>query len=223
MANIVTRVAKFFFGSAPRDTQPAAPGPTMSQTSHPADPAAQPQGAAKLVDPARVTPVAEAASREPSPGSPAPANPLANRGAPGQGAPKSLRDSIPQTETLPPDLTKLPQDAQGQPRNLTLDEARKLKEAVVAALRTIFDPEIPVNIYELGLVYNVSVGINGAVDIRMTLTSPACPVAGTLPGDVERKLRALDWVSAAKVTLVWDPPWGKHMMSEAAKLELNVM
>lgn len=195
----------------------------MPQTANPTDPVSQPQGAAKLVDPAKVTPVAEAPSREPNHSTQAPDNPLANRGAPGQGAPKSLRDSIPQTETLPPDRSKLPQDAQGQPRNLTLDEARKLKEAVIAALRTIFDPEIPVNVYELGLVYNVSVGIDGAVDIRMTLTSPSCPVAGTLPGDVERKLRSLDWVSAAKVTLVWDPPWTKAMMSEAAKLELNVM
>ncbi|MBE7492744.1 MAG: DUF59 domain-containing protein [Planctomycetes bacterium] len=189
----------------------------MPPTANPTDPVSQPQGAARLVDPARVTPVAEGAATPPVPD-----NPLANRGAPGQ-APKSLRDSIPQTEPVPPDPSRLPRDAQGNPRNLTFDEARKLKDAVVATLRTIFDPEIPVNIYELGLVYNVSVGVDGAVDIRMTLTSPACPVAGTLPGDVERKLRALDWVTAARVTLVWDPPWTKAMMSEAAKLELNVM
>ena len=110
MANIVARVAKFFFGSASRDTESAAPGPTMPQTTNTPEPIAQPEGAAKLVDPAKVTPLAEAPSREPSPGTQSPANPLANRGAPGQGAPKSLRDSIPQTETLPPDRSKLPGD-----------------------------------------------------------------------------------------------------------------
>lgn len=214
MANIVTRVAKFLFRSAPRDTESPQPGKTMQSTTPQPSPQAQPQGAAQLVAPDKVTPVADA---------PAPDHPLANRGAPGQSAPKSLRDSIPPTPTVPPNPDKLPKDAQGNPRSLTFDEVRRLKDAVVAELRTIFDPEIPVNVYELGLVYNVSVGVDGAVDIRMTLTSPACPVAGTLPGDVERKLRALDWVAAAKVTLVWDPPWTKDMMSEAAKLELNLM
>jgi FeS assembly SUF system protein len=166
--------------------------------------ATHPEGAAKLVDPDKVQPVVDAS--------------LANRGAPGQSYDAV---SLPKDDPTP-DRTKLPKDAQGNPRNLTLDEARQLKDSVIATLKTIFDPEIPVNVYELGLVYNVSVGLHGTVDIRMTLTSPACPVAGTLPGDVERKLRALDWVSQAKVQLVWDPPWNKSMMSEAAKLELNV-
>lgn len=163
-----------------------------------------PEGAAKLVDPDKVKPVET--------------DPLANRGAPGQSyGPVSLPKDDPT-----PDRNKLPKDAQGAPRSLTFDEARALKDSVIATLKTIFDPEIPVNVYELGLVYNVSVGIDGAVEVRMTLTSPACPVAGTLPGDVERKLRALDWVTQSKVQLVWDPPWNKSMMSEAAKLELNV-
>jgi len=224
MANIVTRVAKFLFRSAPRDTEKAQPGQTMPQSAETHEATAQPQGAAKLVDPSKVTPVGDPPSREPSHSAPAPDASLANRGAPGySSAMASMRDKIPATETLPPDTSKLPKDAQGNPRNLTFDETRKLKDAVIAALRTIFDPEIPVNVYELGLVYNVSVGVDGLVDIKMTLTSPACPVAGTLPGDVERTLRALDWVAGAKVNLVWDPPWGKHMMSEAAKLELNVM
>jgi FeS assembly SUF system protein len=90
-------------------------------------------------------------------------------------------------------------------------------------MKTIFDPEIPVNIYELGMVYNVSVGLKGDVHVKMTLTSPACPVAGTLPGEVESKIAKLAQVTRAKVELVWSPPWDKSMMSEAAKLELNVM
>ncbi|MBZ0135299.1 MAG: DUF59 domain-containing protein [Planctomycetes bacterium] len=102
-------------------------------------------------------------------------------------------------------------------------EAKELKEAVIAKLRTVYDPEIPVNIYELGLIYNVSVGLTGSVHVKMTLTSPACPVAGTLPGEVEHKLRELDYVALAKVELVWSPQWTKDMMTEAAKLELNVM
>ena len=73
------------------------------------------------------------------------------------------------------------------------------------------------------MIYNVSVGLKGDVHVKMTLTSPACPVAGTLPGEVEQKLRALSGVTQARVELVWDPPWNKSMMSEAAKLELNVM
>lgn len=223
MPNLVKRVARFLFGNgspAPRPLQSPQPDKPMQSTSPQPTSHPQPQGAAQLVDPGKVTPVQEA------PATTAAAVPdaaLMNRGAPGQAAPKSLRDSIPETPTLPPNLDKLPKDADGKPRNLTLAEAKKVKEAVIATLQTIFDPEIPVNVYELGLVYNVSVGLDGVVEIRMTLTSPACPVAGTLPGDVERKLRDLDWVSAAKVHLVWDPPWGKHMMSEAAKLELNVM
>lgn len=164
-----------------------------------------PEGAAKLVDPDMVKPVVDAS--------------LASRGAPGQ---TTAPEASPKEESKP-DRAKLPKDAQGNPRNLTFDEARALKESVIATMKTIFDPEIPVNIYELGLVYNVSVGVDGAIDIRMTLTSPACPVAGTLPGDVERKLRALEMATLAKVQLVWDPPWNKQMMSEAAKLELNVM
>lgn len=163
-----------------------------------------PEGAAKLVDPDKLKPIVD--------------DSLANRGAPGQSyGPVSL----PKDDGAP-DRNKLPKDAQGNPRNLNFDEARALKDSVIATLKTIFDPEIPVNVYELGLVYNVSVGLGGEVEVRMTLTSPACPVAGTLPGDVERKLRALDWVSQAKVQLVWDPPWNKSMMSDAAKLELNV-
>jgi FeS assembly SUF system protein len=96
-----------------------------------------------------------------------------------------------------------------------------LQEKIIAALRTCYDPEIPVNIYELGLVYNVDVEETGDVQLRMTLTSPACPVAGSLPPEVEAKVRAIPGVRSAKVELVWDPPWNPDRMSEAARLQLG--
>jgi FeS assembly SUF system protein len=97
-----------------------------------------------------------------------------------------------------------------------------LKEQVVAAMRKVFDPEMPVNIYELGLIYGVDVSDQGHVDIRMTLTAPNCPVAGTLPGDVERAVRAVPGVTGVKLELTFDPPWTKDRMSEAAKLALGL-
>jgi FeS assembly SUF system protein len=92
---------------------------------------------------------------------------------------------------------------------------------VVEALRTVYDPEIPVSIYELGLIYDIQIE-DSVVDVRMTLTSPACPVAGSLPGQVEMRIKAIEGVSDAKVELVWEPPWTPEKMSEAAKLELNM-
>jgi FeS assembly SUF system protein len=97
-----------------------------------------------------------------------------------------------------------------------------LKDQVVAAMRKVFDPEMPVNIYELGLIYGVDVSDEGQVAIRMTLTAPNCPVAGTLPGDVERAVRAVPGVSGVKLELTFDPPWTKDRMSEAAKLALGL-
>src|SRR4051794_41907111 len=88
-----------------------------------------------------------------------------------------------------------------------------LEERVVAALRTCYDPELPVNIYELGLIYDLKVEPSGAVAVRMTLTSPACPVAGSLVREVEDKVRAVPGVRSARVELVWDPPWDKSRMS----------
>ena len=99
-----------------------------------------------------------------------------------------------------------------------------LEARVIEVLRTVFDPEIPVNIYELGLIYGVEVDeAAGRVDIRMTLTSPACPVAGTLPGEVETRVKEVDGVEACAVELVWDPPWGKELLSEEAKLQLGLL
>ena len=97
-----------------------------------------------------------------------------------------------------------------------------LKEAVIDTLQGIFDPEIPVNIWDLGLVYGLDVTPEGAVSIRMTLTSPACPVAESLPPEVDQKVRAVPGVKDVKVDLVWEPPWGKHLLSEAARLQLGL-
>jgi len=97
-----------------------------------------------------------------------------------------------------------------------------LKTSIVEALRTCYDPEIPVDIYELGLIYDVDVLPDGSVHINMTLTSPMCPVAGSLPPEVETKVRAVEGVTSAKVEVVWNPPWTPERMSEAAKLQLNM-
>ena len=97
-----------------------------------------------------------------------------------------------------------------------------IREDIVTALKKVYDPEMPVNIYELGLIYGCTVDAAGAVAIRMTLTAPNCPVAGTLPGDVERAVRAVPGVIDVKLELVFDPPWTKARMSEAAKLALGI-
>jgi FeS assembly SUF system protein len=93
---------------------------------------------------------------------------------------------------------------------------------IVKALSTVFDPEIPVNIYDLGLVYDVIVDRSGAVGIRMTLTAPACPAAQYLPGRVKNAVEAVDGVTAAAVDVVWDPPWTRDRMSDAARLQLGM-
>jgi FeS assembly SUF system protein len=105
---------------------------------------------------------------------------------------------------------------------LTLAQIEPLKERIVEAMHKVFDPEIPVNIYELGLIYDITIAPEGAVHVNMTLTSPGCPVAGTLPGDVQRKIMPLENVTSVKVDVVWDPPWTPARMSEAAKLQLGI-
>jgi FeS assembly SUF system protein len=97
-----------------------------------------------------------------------------------------------------------------------------LEERIVAALKTCYDPELPVNIYELGLIYELKIDPAGEVSIRMTLTSPGCPVAGSLVREVQSKVEAVSGVTAVKVDLVWDPPWDKSRMSEAALLTLGL-
>ena len=97
-----------------------------------------------------------------------------------------------------------------------------LEEEILATLKTVYDPEVPVDIYELGLIYNFSVDETGKVDVKMTLTSPACQVAGTLPIEVDTKITAIPGITQCFVDLVWDPPWDRTMMSEAAQLKLNL-
>ena len=97
-----------------------------------------------------------------------------------------------------------------------------LQPALVEAVSKVFDPEIPVNIYELGLIYNLDVDSNNNVQVRMTLTAPACPAAQTLPIDVERRVREIPGINDVKVAVVWDPPWTRDKMSEAAKLTLGM-
>ena len=102
------------------------------------------------------------------------------------------------------------------------DGPAQIRERVIEMLHTVYDPEIPVDIYELGLVYKVEVENASEVRIEMTLTTPMCPVAETLPPEVEAKARAVEGVSDVKLDLVWEPPWHPDMMSEAAKLTLNM-
>jgi FeS assembly SUF system protein len=97
-----------------------------------------------------------------------------------------------------------------------------LKDDIAAALRNVYDPEMPINIYELGLIYSLDVDDAGNARILMTLTAPNCPVAGTLPAEVERRARAVPGVTSVKLELTFDPPWSKDRMSEAAKLALGL-
>ncbi len=113
--------------------------------------------------------------------------------------------------------------AHGKPRRAADPAAQEIERRVVEELRSCYDPEIPVNIYELGLIYDIDVTPEGVVTIRMTLTSPACPVAGSLPPDVEARLRTIPGVKEARVEVTWDPPWGPDKMTDAAKLQLNML
>jgi FeS assembly SUF system protein len=108
--------------------------------------------------------------------------------------------------------------------DITPDPAKiaELRPAILDALRTVFDPEIPVNIYELGLIYDVIVDTDANVGVRMTLTAPACPAAQSLPVEVRDKVARVPGVQSARVEIVWEPPWTKDRMSEAAKLQLGL-
>lgn len=101
-------------------------------------------------------------------------------------------------------------------------KVEKLKDNIITALRGVYDPEIPVNIYDLGLIYDVMIDENQHVDIKMTLTSPGCPVAQTFPGTVEKAVNEVDGVADCTVELVWEPPWDQERMTEAARLELGL-
>ena len=107
-----------------------------------------------------------------------------------------------------------------EPRQAEIDA---VGDRVIEALRTVYDPEIPVNIFELGLIYKIDVDDRNQVHIDITLTSPMCPVAETLPDEVKAKVKAVDGVSGAAVNVVWDPPWNPSMMTEEAQLELGII
>ncbi len=138
-------------------------------------------------------------------------------GAGGAQAPPSGPATPAATGSSPntPNTSVASQDAASSPQNA-------LRGQIIEAIRTVFDPEIPVNIYELGLIYDVSVEPSGDVGIRMTLTSAGCPAAEIIPPEVERKVKSVPGVKGAKIEVVWDPPWNPSMMSEAARLQLNL-
>lgn len=98
-----------------------------------------------------------------------------------------------------------------------------LEQKIISVLETVYDPEIPVNIYELGMIYDIKVKDNADIDITMTLTSPACPVAESLPGEVRQKIKDMEETNEVNVKLVWEPPWNKDMMSDEAKLNLGFL
>ncbi|MDY0083349.1 MAG: iron-sulfur cluster assembly protein [Ignavibacteriaceae bacterium] len=100
---------------------------------------------------------------------------------------------------------------------------QELEEKIIQMLKTCYDPEIPVDIFELGLIYEIAIDDDHRVNIKMTLTSPMCPVAGSLPPEVQEKIKTIPEVTDARVDVVWSPPWDKDMMSEVAKVELGFM
>lgn len=126
---------------------------------------------------------------------------------------------------VPLGMRKIKPSAEPEPSSERKEEPAappaSLRDRVVEVLKTCYDPEIPVNIWELGLVYALDVSDEGDVSVKMTLTSPACPVAGSLPPEIQRRISELPGVRSAKVELVWDPPWTMERMSEAARLQLG--
>ncbi|WP_425090511.1 SUF system Fe-S cluster assembly protein [Tropicimonas sp. S265A] len=116
-----------------------------------------------------------------------------------------------------------PSQMEGAPLIKPSSTDHPLHEAVVEACRTVFDPEIPVNIFDLGLIYTISINDASEVDIIMTLTAPGCPVAGEMPGWVAEAIEPLPGVKQVNVELTWEPPWGMEMMSDEARLELGFM
>ncbi len=118
--------------------------------------------------------------------------------------------------------TAAPADTAERPSNIPPEEMTRLTDEIVSALKTVFDPEIPADIYELGLIYKVDVDDDRMVRIDMTLTTPNCPAAGELPGQVENAVAGVSGVREAKVNIVWDPPWDPSRMSDEARTVLNM-
>jgi len=107
-------------------------------------------------------------------------------------------------------------------KTVALPEDTSLEERIIATIRTVYDPEISVNIYDLGLIYDLQINTQAEVFVEMTLTAPACPVAGSLPGQVECAIKTVEGVNEAHVELVWDPPWSQDCMSDEARLALGL-
>ena len=126
-------------------------------------------------------------------------------------------------ENIADAAVQAPESASTNGSAIAPDELARLTDDIIAALKTVYDPEIPADIYELGLIYGVEVSEDGRAEIRMTLTAPACPVAGALVEEVAEKSGRVEGVSTSHVELVWDPPWTPDNMTEAAKLELGMI
>jgi len=145
-----------------------------------------------------------------------------------EGVAMPPRAKVEVAETLPQKLERKRDYLDGflaerQPEPASAEPGGELYQAVIAALQDIFDPEIPVNIYDLGLIYGVEVGDDGGVAVSMTLTTPHCPVAESMPGEVELRVSAVPGVRDCEVSLVWDPPWDPAKMSDEARLELGML
>jgi FeS assembly SUF system protein len=131
---------------------------------------------------------------------------------------KSLGDTFPR-------LAEAIAQAEAEKKNVEEQPATNanLRDEIIEAIKTVYDPEIPVNIYELGLIYEVNIGPENKIDVIMTLTSPGCPAAGMLPGDVEEKVRSVPGTGDVTVEVTFEPPWDQSMMTDEAKLELGFM
>jgi FeS assembly SUF system protein len=142
---------------------------------------------------------------------------------PHSGKVDQLKESIASTKELPPSVSVPASTAMHESSpNLTPSQAA-IEGNVIEVLRSIYDPEIPLNIYDLGLIYKIAVDAENHVTVTMTLTSPGCPVAGSLPGEVERRIEGIAEVKSADVVLVWEPAWDKSRLSEAALLDLGLI
>ena len=156
----------------------------------------------------------------PPPKTPVESTPPADSAGPAEPAePASASAFDTSALTAPPDAAPA---AAGQPVSADPLKTLELTPKIVEQISTVYDPEIPVNIYELGLIYDIAVDGDGLAVIRMTLTAPGCPAAVTLPAEVQGKVKSIDGVSDARVDVVWDPPWSKDRMTEAAKLQLGI-
>ena len=135
----------------------------------------------------------------------------------------TMADEMAEEENVSEQAAEPPFDETTAQGDTSLSPALQIRDRIIAVLKTVYDPEIPVDIYELGLIYGIEVTDDGEAHVTMTLTTPMCPVAETLPPEVEDKVRNVLGVKDVSLDLVWDPPWSDDMMSDAARLELNMM